>query len=157
MDKRPMRELLRKRKNTFFRKGHETSSVYEVNVLFLVDNNNKLDIYGSMDNPAGLLSDEYKAGKAINLKRNFKTTPRMKEAASRRNETSECHPSLSKGPSVSTVATPKLDVYPRGGLGGWKGFIYGFVVHGRTVNHLMEETMNSEGKGEPCSNEDKNT
>lgn len=55
-----MRELLRKRKNTLFRKGHETSSVHEVNVLILVDNNNKLDIYGSMDNPAGLLSDEYK-------------------------------------------------------------------------------------------------
>lgn len=60
MDKRTLREQLRRRKNTLFRKGHETSSICEVNVLILVAKNNKLDIYGNMDNPAGLLSDKYK-------------------------------------------------------------------------------------------------
>jgi hypothetical protein len=65
MDKRPLRELLRKRKNTLFRKGHETSFIHEVNVLILVNKNNKLDIYGNMDNPAGLLSDEYKVIRSL--------------------------------------------------------------------------------------------
>ena len=52
----------------------------------------------------------------------------MKEAAARRNKTSECHPSLSKGLSVSTVAAPKLD--SRGGLGGWKDFVCSSVALG---------------------------
>ncbi|KFY02507.1 hypothetical protein O988_02109 [Pseudogymnoascus sp. VKM F-3808] len=75
-----------------------------------------------MDNPARLLSDEYKTGKTITLKRNFKTTPRMKEAASCRNKTSECHKFIKR-----TVT-----------LWLWAD-----------LNHLIEETMNSEGKGEP--------
>ena len=95
VDKRSLGEQFRKRRNSLFQRVHETSAVCEANILIVVEKNNRLHVYGTMDNPAKLLCEEYKVGlksqvlsyfpnlsgqKEITLKRpgELKTTPAWK-------------------------------------------------------------------------------
>ncbi|KFY28052.1 hypothetical protein V491_00658 [Pseudogymnoascus sp. VKM F-3775] len=121
--KTALREQFRKRRNNLFQRVHETSSVCEATILIVVEKNNRLYIYGTMDNPAKLLCKEYKEQKDIRLKPpgELKTTARMEKAACRRNNASTTHLSPSSCPPISIPAAPKLDL---------KNTFVDFVTHG---------------------------
>ncbi|KFZ23506.1 hypothetical protein V502_02013 [Pseudogymnoascus sp. VKM F-4520 (FW-2644)] len=137
MDKRPLREQFRKRKNSLFQRAHETSAVCEANILIVVEKNNRLHVYGTMDDPAKLLCKEYKAKKEITVKRpgELKTTSRMEMAACRRNNASNPPPSPPSSPPISIPAAPKLNLDPHRGLAGLKGSFVDFVTHIQLSNH----------------------
>ena len=62
VDKRSLGEQFRKRRHSLFQRVHETSAVCEANILIVVEKNNRLHVYGTMDNPAKLLCEECKVG-----------------------------------------------------------------------------------------------
>ncbi|OBT85141.1 hypothetical protein VE02_05626 [Pseudogymnoascus sp. 03VT05] len=137
VDKRSLGEQFRKRRNSLFQRVHETSAVCEANILIVVEKNNRLHVYGTMDNPAKLLCEEFKAKKEITLKRpgELKTTSRMEKAACRRNDALKTPPSPPSSPPITIPAAPKLDLNSQRRLSGLKGSFVDFVTHNRLSNH----------------------